>query len=136
MFDLTADVALVETKIRSLCNQVHHSAASCLLIVHNNEDLAQIVDACGVYFIYERPRLGKSPWSLVYIGTEKKVRKRIRQHLFYKIGTGTGHKGYRVPDNLHLEYGVLWHYVRPVDLREFIEHIAIDELSPRDNSHS
>jgi excinuclease UvrABC nuclease subunit len=115
---------------------LHQAAPQRLTPIKSRKDLGDITSRCGIYLIYERDAARSQGWQLVYIGTEKRVRLRVSQHLFYPLDSTTKHKGYRVEDNAHLDYGVLWQEVMPVEVREYVEHVLIEHFKPRDNLHS
>lgn len=93
---------------------------------------------CGVYFIYRKPAASQNHenWNLRYIGVHKSIRQRLNEHLFYNPDSGTRHKAYQITEQSEFVYALKYILIEPCSLREYIEHILIEQMNPPDNIHA
>ena len=89
----------------------------------------------GVYFIFRKLAVTshEQDWNLRYIGVQKSVRQRLREHLYYAPNTKTRNKAYQITEQTEFKYAVKYVLIEPCSLREYIEHILIEQMDPSDN---
>lgn len=133
---MTNVVTQIQTQL-SLTNLV----GDMLVLSPNSEAWfdQNVSETAGVYTIFRRIKGAQGAWTLVYVGREhKRVKGRLRSHLFRKRKNRHHHKEYLIHNDRVQEYGITIISIPGTGLadrllRECVEKVLIQTHKPKDN---